>query len=369
MAMGNPLPRRREILSTGAAAIAAAPLFVPQSAFGANEKINYAVIATGGRGRYVSRVFQKLGAQCVALCDVYEPYVAEAKKDAPGAKVYGDYRELLAEEKGLDAVLIASPDHHHCPMLLASVAAKKDVYAEKPLSKTLEESVKMIRAVRESKQVVQIGMQRRSAPAIHRAKKLVDEGVLGRVSMVKAQWHWNISKPLDNSPLPGKLDWPRFLGDAPKRALEPMRFHRCRYFHDCLIIRNIKGKRSTSGVCRTYFTAHRAFMRCVDRHGLGADWHKSDALAFKHYHKDAFNRLLDDAKLRYTNDNPPKKRDLARLHHTYICFSLERGVAVADIAQNCRTSIHMIDKHYAKWRNVANNHSLNQHFRLNIDEE
>ena len=186
MAMTYLLPRRREILSTGAAAIAAAPLFVPQSAFGANDRINYAVIATGGRGRYVSRVFQKLGAQCVALCDVYEPNIQQAKKDAPDAKVYGDYRELLAEEKGLDAVLIASPDHHHCPMLLASVAAKKDVYAEKPLSKTLEESVKMIRAVRESKQVVQIGMQRRSAPAIHRAKKLVDDGVLGRVTMVKA---------------------------------------------------------------------------------------------------------------------------------------------------------------------------------------
>ncbi|MCC6535948.1 MAG: Gfo/Idh/MocA family oxidoreductase, partial [Bryobacterales bacterium] len=143
--MTNPLPRRREILSAGAA-FAAAPLFVPQSAFGANDKINYGILATGGRGRSVSRVFQKLGAQCVALCDVYEPNIQEAKKAAPDARTYGDYRELLAEEKGLDAVLIASPDHHHCAMLLAALAAKKDVYAEKPLSKTLEESVKMIRA-------------------------------------------------------------------------------------------------------------------------------------------------------------------------------------------------------------------------------
>ena len=221
---------RRHFL-TGAASLAA-PLFVPQSAFGANDRITYALIAAGGRGRSVSRVFQKLGAQCVALCDVYEPHIETAKRDAPDATVYGDYHELLAAEKNLDAVLIASPDHHHCPMLMAAVAAKKDVYAEKPLSKTLEESVKMIKAVRGSKQVVQVGMQRRSAPAIHKAKKLVEDGVLGRVTLVKPQWHWNISAKLDNSALPGKLDWAAFTGSAPKRALEPMRFRRWRYFLD-----------------------------------------------------------------------------------------------------------------------------------------
>lgn len=143
----------------------------------------------------------------------------------------------------------------------------------------------------------------------------------------------------------------------------------CKEQRNCLIIRNIKGKRSTSGVCRTYFTAHRAFMRCVARQRLGEGWKDSDALVFKHYHKDGFNKVLDDAKLRYTNDNPPKKRDLASLRHTYICFCLERGVAVADIAQNCRTSMQMIDKHYAKWRDAANNHKLNHNFAMNIDKE
>jgi predicted dehydrogenase len=117
-------------------------------------------------------------------------------------------------------------------MLMAALAAKKDVYLEKPLSKTLEQSRQIIRAVRDSKQIVQIGMQRRSAPAIHRAKKLVDDGALGRITMVKAQWHWNIAKPLDNSPLSGKLDWDRFLGSAPKRELEPMRYRKWRYFFD-----------------------------------------------------------------------------------------------------------------------------------------
>jgi predicted dehydrogenase len=117
-------------------------------------------------------------------------------------------------------------------MLMAALDAKKDVYQEKPLSKSLEESVKMIHAVRKSRQVVQIGMQRRSAPAIWKAKKLVEDGILGRVTLVKPQWHWNVSQKLDNSPLPGKLDWARFLGSAKKRDLEPMRFRRWRYFWD-----------------------------------------------------------------------------------------------------------------------------------------
>jgi predicted dehydrogenase len=214
------------------AALTATPVFVPQKARGANDRLNYAVIATGGRGRYLNRVFQKLGAQCVALCDVYEPHLEMALKESPDAKTYVEYRELLEQEKGIDFVILAGPDHHHCPMMLESLSAGKDIYTEKPLSRTLEESLKMIDAVRKSKQVVQIGMQRRSAPVIRSAKRLVDDGVLGKVSMVKPMWNWNIARPLNNSPLPGKLDWGRFLGDAPKRELEPMRFRKWRYFWD-----------------------------------------------------------------------------------------------------------------------------------------
>lgn len=219
---------RRDFLA--GAALSAAPLFVPKSAFGANDRITYGVIATGGRGRYLNSNFQKLGGQCVALCDVYEPYLQMAQKQSPDAKPFVDYNDLLAEK--MDAVVIASPDHHHAPMLMASLAAGKDVYLEKPLSKSLEESLKMIEAVRKHKQVVQIGMQRRSAESVIKAKKLVDDGILGRISLVKPQWHWNVSKPLDNSPLEGKLDWKRFVGNAKKRELEPMRFRKWRYFFD-----------------------------------------------------------------------------------------------------------------------------------------
>lgn len=220
--------QRRDFLA--GATFSSAPLFVPSSAFGANDRITYGVVATGGRGRYLNDTFQKLGSQCVALCDVYEPNLQAAKKQSPAAKTFIDYKDLLAES--MDAVVIASPDHHHAPMLFAALAAGKDVYLEKPLSKSLEESVKIVDTVKRSKQVVQVGMQRRSAESIIKAKRLVDDGVLGRITLVKPQWHWNISKELDNSPLPGKLDWERFTGSARKRPVEPMRFRRWRYFTD-----------------------------------------------------------------------------------------------------------------------------------------
>ena len=213
-----------------AGAAAAAPMFIPQRAFGANDRVAYGLIGCGGRGRGLNRYFQKV-AETTALCDVYDRNLDLAKKDSPGAKGYLDYNDLLAD-KSVDAVVIATPDHHHCPMLLAALKAGKDVYAEKPLSKTLEESQVMIKAVRGTDRVVQIGMQRRSADAIVRAKKLVDDGVLGRITLVKPQWHWNISAPIDNSALPGKLDWRRFLGSARQRELEPMRFRKWRYFFD-----------------------------------------------------------------------------------------------------------------------------------------
>lgn len=221
---------RRDFLKNSA--LASAPLFVARGAFGANDRITYGVIATGGRGRYLNKHFQAVGAQCVALCDVYEPHLEAAKKDSPeGVKTYIDYNDLLAQP-GIDAVVLAGPDHHHCPMLLAALKAKKDVYAEKPLSYSLEDSKKMIDAVKSSDRIVQIGMQRRSSAAVMRAKRLIDDGVIGKVYQVRPQWDWNVAKPIDNSPLPGKIDWDRFLGPAPKRPIEPMRVRNWRQFFD-----------------------------------------------------------------------------------------------------------------------------------------
>jgi predicted dehydrogenase len=219
---------RRKFLTS---ALTAAPMFVPRSAWGANDRLSFGLIGAGGRGRYLTREFQKLAADCVAVAEVYEPYQQLALKEAPNAKTFVDYKDLLAQS-GIDAVVIATPDHQHWPCLKAALAAKKDVYLEKPMSHSLEQSQEMIRGVRATKQIVQIGMQRRSAPSVIKGKELIDSGILGKITMVKPMWNWNVSRELDNTPLPGKLDWKRFLGPAKDRELQPMRFRSWRYFWD-----------------------------------------------------------------------------------------------------------------------------------------
>jgi predicted dehydrogenase len=157
----------------------AAPLFVPRRAWGANDRVAYGLIGAGGRGRYLNGNFQKLGAECVAVSEVYEPNMALASHDSPQAKTYLDYHDLLAQS-GIDAVVVATPDHQHAPCLFAALDAGKDVYLEKPMSHSLEQSRRMIEAVRKTKQIVQIGMQRRSAESIIKARQLLDSGVLGK---------------------------------------------------------------------------------------------------------------------------------------------------------------------------------------------
>ena len=212
--------------------LAAAPLFVPASARGANDRPTFGIIGTGNRGRYLHTTFQKLGAQCAAVCDVYEPFLDRARSESPkDAKAYVNHKDLLAQ-KGIDSVVIATPDHHHCPMLMDALAAGKDVYIEKPLSLNLEESARMVEAVRKTDRIVQVGMHRRSMPFVRKAKEVVDSGVLGRIALAKPMWNWNFHVPLDNAPLPGKLDWERFQGSAPRKPLEPKFFRWWRGFWD-----------------------------------------------------------------------------------------------------------------------------------------
>lgn len=210
---------------TGAAGLAGA------TRLSANDKPTYGLIAAGGRGRYLSRAFTQLGAQCVAVCDAYEPNMEAALKDTPGAKKFIEHEALLAMP-GIDFVICAGPDHWHVPHLLDSLKAGKDVYTEKPLARTLAEGARAVKAVKASGKIVQVGMQRRSAPSLHEAKKIIDDGKLGRITMTKAQWNWNTSRPLNNSPLEGELHWNRFLGSAPKRPVEPMRWRSWRVFKD-----------------------------------------------------------------------------------------------------------------------------------------
>ena len=218
------MPDRRAFLIASAA-----PMLLPSSAAGANERVSVALIGAGGRGRRVLAAFRELGSPAPAVCDVYQPNLAKGIEAADGgAQGYGDYRRIL-ERDDIDAVLIATPDHWHVPMMLDAVSAGKDVYCEKPMSHSISEGVRAIRGVRATDRIVQIGMQRRSTPWIVEMQREVAEGAIGTITMARAEWNWAISAPLDNSSLEGDLDTASFVGSAAK-SLEPMMFRKWRYF-------------------------------------------------------------------------------------------------------------------------------------------
>jgi predicted dehydrogenase len=199
--------------------------------FGANGRIRAGVIGCGGRGSYLLDQFKEVGAEVGAVCDIYEPRVQRALQSAnTGAKAYDNYRRLL-EDKSLDVVVVATPDHWHAQMVIDAVNAGKDVYCEKPMAHTVADGFRMIEAVRRTKRVVQIGMQRRSYDLFMEARKVVESGALGDVRLVNSWW-LNHTRSLTPGKIEGKLDWDQFLGSAPKRELDPVRYLNWYWFFD-----------------------------------------------------------------------------------------------------------------------------------------
>jgi predicted dehydrogenase len=201
---------------------------------GANDRIRIAGLGCGGRGQFLLSLARQLpGTEIAAVCDVYEPRRAQTRaKLAPGAQEYVDYREAL-ERKDIDAVIIGSPDHWHVPMTVDAVRAGKDVYVEKPLTKTIEEGPRVEKAVAETGRIVQVGYQQRSWDHFRVAREVVASGKLGKITLVLSSWYQNY---LRYDPKPAveaaKLDWKRWLGSAPDQPVNALRYHRWRWFWD-----------------------------------------------------------------------------------------------------------------------------------------
>ncbi len=213
----------RRSLLLGAAAV--------RGMMGANDRIRTGIIGAGGRGKYLTGQFKEIGAEMAAVCDIYEPNLQGGLKEAStGAKAYHDYRKLL-DDKSIDAVIVATPDHWHARMVIDAVEAGKDVYCEKPMAHTIAETYAVVEAVRRTKRVVQVGMQRRSAPLFLEGKHIVDSGQLGEIRLVTSAWY-NYTPPFPNRKLAGDLDWKQWLGSAPERPLDPMRFFNWYYYYD-----------------------------------------------------------------------------------------------------------------------------------------
>ena len=198
---------------------------------GAGDRIRGAIIGAGGRGRYLMAQFKELGVELAGVCDVYEANLAAGLKVAStGAKSFDNYKRLL-EDKTIDAVIVATPDHWHAQMVIDAVEAGKDVYVEKPMAHKIDEGFRVVEATRRTKRVVQVGTQRRSFDLFQEGKKIMDSGQLGDVRLVNAWW-LNHQGSLRSAALKGKLDWDQWLGTAPKRELDPMRFFNWYYYWD-----------------------------------------------------------------------------------------------------------------------------------------
>ncbi len=231
--------RRTFLKTTGTAVAAGSFLGLNPSALGANEKIVLALIGGNNQGRGVGVNAIKDGAEIKTFCDLDDAVLA--KTGAALGKAQGkdpasekDFRRVL-EDKDIDGVIIATPDHWHAlPMILACQAGK-DVYVEKPLSHTIQEGQLMRDAARKYNRVVQVGTQRRSAGHFRSAVEYVASGKLGKVCLVKAwmcQVRGSIGNPADSEVPPG-VDYDMWLGPAPKRPFNKNRFHYTwRFFWD-----------------------------------------------------------------------------------------------------------------------------------------
>jgi predicted dehydrogenase len=240
---------RRDFVKTGVAAVGATAIYhtnVHARILGANDRINIGCIGLGGRGTSDMRWAIETGknsrpAQVVAICDVYRKRLNRAKEISKAEFDTLDYREVLAR-KDVDAVIIATPDHWHAPIAIEAMKAGKDVYCEKPMTRTVEEAKKFYETAQATNKVVQIGSQTTSSDQWWKARKAIEDGMIGQLLMSQGSYHrnsvegeWNYKIDPNAGP-EGKgddyLDWKMWLGGAPKRQFSAERFFRFRKYWD-----------------------------------------------------------------------------------------------------------------------------------------
>lgn len=223
----------RRTFLTATSAIALGTRLAASRVQGANDRIRVGVIGTGGRARgLMTRLKDLAGVELAAVCDVYEPRLLQAAGIASaGATQVADYRRIL-DDASIDGVLIGAPDHWHKAMTLDAVAAGKDVYVEKPISRTIEEGAEMVRVVEASTQVVQTGTQQRSWDHFIFGKQIIDSGRLGQITFIHTYWYQQASATAGADVDVAKLDWAAWLGPAPRQPFNGQRFVQWRHFWD-----------------------------------------------------------------------------------------------------------------------------------------
>ncbi|MEZ5352205.1 MAG: Gfo/Idh/MocA family oxidoreductase [Bryobacteraceae bacterium] len=231
---------RRNFIGKVAGGIAGT-LAAPSSVLGANERVRIGIIGPGARGMQIVREAMACpNTEMVAFADIYTRRLEEAKQVAPGAKTYLDHRYLL-DDKNVDAVLIATPQHLHCEHFVAAIDAGKHVYQEKTMAFTVDHARRMRAAFQRDggKHAVQIGHQACSTGAMTDAIAFAKSGKLGKITAVEAHMYRNTphgkpqwSRPVFPDMTAENIIWKSFLGEAPQHEFDPNRYINWRFFWD-----------------------------------------------------------------------------------------------------------------------------------------
>jgi predicted dehydrogenase len=244
----QPISRRDFMRRTAGAAGAglAARTFVLQpqllsaapSPLAPSDTVHFGIVGVGMQGSGLLRTSIALpGVECVAACDLYNGR-QELAKEIVEKPILATrrYQELL-ENKDVDCIIAAVPDHWHKQIVVDCCNAGKDVYCEKPMTHEVSQGFDMIAAEQKNKRIVQIGSQRRSSVIFAKAKELYEQGAIGEVCLVEAMMGrndpcgaWQYTVPLDLSAQ--TVDWETWLGTAPKRPFDPLRWTRWRCYQD-----------------------------------------------------------------------------------------------------------------------------------------
>lgn len=223
--MRKHLSRRQFLQTTAAGALTfwSGRLAAEDKKVSANERVHVGVIGVAGQGEYDTNEVAKGGAAIVALCDVDENRTGKARERFPEAKYYPDFRRLL-EQKSLDAVVIATPDHTHAVATVAALKAGLHVYCEKPLTHCVHEARVIAETAAKEKRVTQMGTQIHAGSNYRRVVELVQSGAIGPVREVHVwcakSWGGG-DRPTATPLVPPGLHYDLWLGPAPYRPYHP----------------------------------------------------------------------------------------------------------------------------------------------------
>ena len=224
-------------IAAGTAAYAAYNLSPTGRVLGANDRVRFGLIGAGSRGKQIFKA--ALGCpnvEAVAIADIYTRRLDEGQQIAPGAKTYQDFRKLL-DDKSIDAVLIATPQHQHVLNFVPALQAGKDVYQEKTMAFNPDHARRMRKAFEGSGRVVQIGIQSTSGPAQPKAHEFATPERMGVITALHTHhyrnapyggWMRKIPPDCDTQ----HLDWTAFEGEADPCPFDPQRYMNWRFYWD-----------------------------------------------------------------------------------------------------------------------------------------